>query len=239
MPTRPLKVDLHTHACGDPWDWIPYTPKELIDEYARLGFDALAITNHDCQMYNGELADYADSKGVLLIPGMELGYENQHVVLINFEDPSDICGPDDILVRKRGDNLVIAAHPYFPLAPSCGPLLDARPDIFDAIEYTHLYVPGVNFNRRALRRAAELGKPLVGSSDAHDFRHIGHTCTLVHADEKTPEAIVRAIKAGRSEVVTRPVSYGYFVRYIAGMKWEGFKRWVRGMFSRDGSGHER
>jgi|TARA_B100001964_G_scaffold243286_1_gene320754 predicted metal-dependent phosphoesterase TrpH len=42
-----LKVELHTHAAGDPEDAIPYGPTELIDRAAALGYDAVALTLHN------------------------------------------------------------------------------------------------------------------------------------------------------------------------------------------------
>lgn len=175
MHEKPLKADLHTHCGSDPNDRLPYSPEDLIDEMAGRGFDDLAITNHNCQDFCRRLYEYARDPGVLLIKGMELDYEGQHVLLINFDHPEDIYGPDDILKHKRPDNLVIAAHPYFPLSPGCGDLLDTRPEIFDVVEYAHLYVRAVNFNDRAVERARCLGLPMVGTSDAHSFRQIGHT----------------------------------------------------------------
>lgn len=228
MQTKPLKADLHTHCGSDPDDRLSYSPEELIDEMAARGYDVLAITNHNCQDYCAGLHEYARERGVLLIKGMEFEYDGQHIVLVNFDNPEDISGPDDIIGRKRHDNLVIAAHPYFPLAPGCGRLLDSRPELFDAVEFAHLYIPAVNFNKKAVARAAVFGLPMVGTSDAHCFAQIGHTYTHVYS-EKTPEAVVAAIKAGRSEVVTAPLPFSTFAGVVAGMKWKGFKDWLEGL----------
>ncbi|MGA2192155.1 MAG: PHP-associated domain-containing protein, partial [Nitrospirota bacterium] len=96
-----------------------------------------------------------------------------------------------------------AAHPYFPMPTASGALLDKHPQIFDAVEYCHYYVKNINFNKWAVSRASDLGKPLIGCSDAHTTRQMGRTYSLVDA-EKTPEAIIEAIKEGKVEVVTRP-----------------------------------
>ena len=63
-----LKVDLHTHTSEDLQDRISYNAFQLIDKAALKGFDALAITNHDFVLYNDELVEYAEKKGILLIP---------------------------------------------------------------------------------------------------------------------------------------------------------------------------
>ncbi len=44
-----LKIDLHTHSGEDPQDRIGYSTRELIDRAATLGFDALAVTNHNAR----------------------------------------------------------------------------------------------------------------------------------------------------------------------------------------------
>lgn len=63
----------------------------------------------------------------------------------------------------------------------------------------------VNFNRRAIRWAAAHGKPLVGNTDLHLLEQMGSTFTLVEAAAE-PEAIVDAIRAGRVELRTMPLS---------------------------------
>jgi len=226
MPKKPLKADFHLHTRSDPFDDIPYSSEELIDEMAKRGYEVLAITNHDCQSYCARLYDYARERGVLLIRGMELGCDGQHIVLLNFDDPSDISTPEDILRKKRPDNLVLAAHPYFPWAPGCGRLLDAMPEMFDAVEYAHLYNHWINFNRKAVARAGELGLPMLGTSDAHTLSQIGYTYTHVYSEKKTPEAVIAAIKAGRAEVVTRPFPFTRFLGVIAMMRWQDVKRWA-------------
>lgn len=212
------------HAGGDPEDNLPYSPEDLIDVMAAKGFDAVAITNHNCDIFCPRLASYAVSKGVVLIRGLELTYENQHIVLLNFESPEDIYSPDDILAHKSPENLVIASHPYFPLAPSCGRLLDSRPEVFDAVEYSHMYISMVNFNRRAVRRANELGLPLIGTSDAHSLGQTGFTYTIVDADGRTPGSIIAAIKAGKSKLVTRPLPLARFARTVLWMKLDEIAR---------------
>jgi predicted metal-dependent phosphoesterase TrpH len=130
-------------------------------------------------------------------------------------------------MRMKGpENLVVAPHPYFPWAPSCGRLLDSRPELFDAVEHSHLYNGWINFNRKAVRRAAEFGLPVVGTSDAHTLAQVGYNYTLVYS-EKTPEVVIAAIKAGRCELATRPLPVTVFLWVILKMKYESAVRWLR------------
>ena len=52
---------------------------------------------------------------------------------------------------------------------------------------------------------------MVANSDAHVLEQFGLAYSLVEA-EKTPEAIIKAIKAGRVEVVSRPLSLAALIR---------------------------
>jgi len=228
---RPLKADLHIHTGDDIYDNIAYSSKGLIDEAARQCFEVISITNHDCDFYTEELYEYAREQGILLIRGMELTYDKQHILLINFDDAASINTPEDVISRKKEENLVIAPHPYFPWAPSCGRLLNSRPELFDAVEYAHLYNKSINFNRKAVRRAAELGLPMVGTSDSHTLDQLGYTYTLIHA-EKTPESVVAAVKAGRVELVTRPMTLAAFLWIIAKMKYGSAVRIIGDVFHR-------
>ena len=224
MDKKPLKLDFHVHTSDDVFDNIPHGPEQLVDEMARRGFDGFAVTNHDHHIISDRLSGYAKERGLLIIPGMELTYLRQHIVLLNFREPDKVKTPADIIRDKGEANLVMAAHPYFPWAPSCGRLLDARPELFDAIEFCHLYNWLINFNRKAVLKADELGLPLLGTSDAHTLLQIGYTYTMVDA-EKDVEAIIVAIKAGKSRLVTSPFNFFDFARVIAYMRLEDLKRY--------------
>jgi len=205
MPSKHIKVDFHLHTKEDPYDFIDYDSYELVDMMAARGYGAIAITNHNKITYSEKLKDYAKERGLVVIRGVERTVRGRHLLLINFKGHlSDYRSLHDIEKAKRPDNLVIAAHPYFPMPTASGRLLDAHPDIFDALEFCHYYSRNMNFNKKAVICSYNMGKPLVGNSDAHTVRQIGRTCSLVECSTKDPEAIIHAIKEGRVEVVTKP-----------------------------------
>ena len=113
-----LRADLHLHTGDDPRDYVTHSNKEMIDRAAHLGFEVLAITNHDFMSHREDLADYAASRGILLIPGVEATIENRHVLLYNFDYWAAPPQTFDDLYRLRSDYpdlLAIAPHPFFPL----------------------------------------------------------------------------------------------------------------------------
>ncbi|HEY3347057.1 MAG TPA: PHP-associated domain-containing protein [Nitrospirota bacterium] len=204
MKPKLLKVDFHLHTQEDPHDYITYDAHRLIDIMTEKGYDAIAVTNHDKFTWNQRLEDYARERGLILLRGVERTVRKRHILLINFTgELSDYRSLHDIYLSKRPDNLVIAAHPYFPMPTASGSLVDHHPEIFDALEYCHYYVKNINFNNWAVLRAKEIGKPLIGCSDSHTMRQMGRTFSLVES-EKDPEAIIEAIKLGRVQVMSRP-----------------------------------
>lgn len=82
--------------------------------------------------------------------------------------------------------------------------------LFDAIEYSHFYINGINFNRKAVRTARKYGKPLVGTSDIHFISQLGHTYTMIDA-EKNAGAVIEAIKKGNLRVITRALPLKTFL----------------------------
>jgi predicted metal-dependent phosphoesterase TrpH len=203
---RKLKVDLHLHTKEDPQDNVKYSGRELIEQAYLKGFDVLAITNHDEVTYDDYLAEYAKERGILLIPGVEATISRKHVVLLNTDySPRKIRAFDDLRLLKDGTGLIMAPHPFFPSFTSLNSKLERHLDIFDAIEYSHCYLKKINFNKKAENLAKRFGLPLIGTSDAHSLWQIGTTYSLIEA-EKDLESVIAAIKVGKVEIVTKPLS---------------------------------
>lgn len=226
-----LKVELHAHTDLDPADRIPYSTRDLIDHAARLQYGAIGVTLHDAYFDPAEFDDYARERGLILIRGIERTVLGKHILLLNF---SRVCASitsfDDIRRLKADEphGLVVAPHARFP-NPSAlrRPLLDRYADLFDALEVNGHYTRLVDFNRGAIAWARQHGKPLVGNSDLHTLDHLGGTYSLVDA-EGTPDAICDAIRAGRVEVRSRPLSAARagwtFGRMLAGGALGRFRR---------------
>lgn len=116
---RRLRAELHTHTREDSIDGhrlVLHSPKELIDAAADQGFEILSITNHNRLLFEAGISEYACEKGILLLPGVEVSLEGSYTLLYNFlgYDPSWTT-PAQVMARKGPDQLVIAAHPFFPI----------------------------------------------------------------------------------------------------------------------------
>ena len=203
-----LKVELHAHTSDDPDDYVPHTVERLVDRVAEQGYHAIAITLHNRQLDVEPHREYARSRNIVLIPGVERSIEGRHVLLINFPRAAAEAVhtfEDLAALRARTDGLVVAPHPYFPVSSCLRRELDRHPDLFDAVEIHALYARRVDFNRRAIAWARAHGKPLVGNGDIHRLGQLGTTWSLVDA-EPDPGAICAAIRAGRVEVRSEPIS---------------------------------
>jgi len=205
--TKKLKVDFHIHTSEDLKDYIPYNSFQLIDVASQKGFDALAITNHDAVFYNPEIVQYAEKKDILLIPGMEATFSDAHVLILN---PDFLFNPRgrsivELQEIKKGNNLIIAAHPFFPKLKSLDSDLLTYIHLFDAIEFAQYYNRLINFNKKAIDTASEYNKPLIATSDCHFLWQFGDTFTLVEAD-KDITSIIAAVKSGKVEIFSKPIS---------------------------------
>ncbi|MFQ5835069.1 MAG: PHP-associated domain-containing protein [bacterium] len=225
---RRLKADLHLHTSEDPKDKVRYSARQLIDHASQKGFDVLAITNHDLCTYNDYLRDYAASKGILLIPGIELSVEEKHIVLLNTTNdaPQKIQSLQELRDYKNEDSLVVAPHPYFPMFQALKSKLEEYVDIFDAIEYTHFYFRRINYNKKAQRKAGEFNLPLIGVSDAHLLHQVGLAYSLIDA-EKTPQAVIGAIRKKRIHIVTQPMrpTFSNVLLSLKHFVTQGINRW--------------
>jgi predicted metal-dependent phosphoesterase TrpH len=211
-----LKAELHAHCNLDPVDYrlCPYSAEGLIQEAARLGYQVLALTCHDRDVWTEGLSDYAAGHGIILIPGMEATTrEGRHILVYNFQtDAENLDTLDKIHSLSRPDTLVIAPHPYFPSPKCLGRNLEREHRIFDAVEISGFFTTGLDFNRRARTVARRYSKPLVGNSDLHQLWQLDRTFTWIQA-EPEPDAIITAIKEGRTRVESRGLTYPEVMRW--------------------------
>jgi len=202
--SRPLKADLHLHTAEDPLDLVRYTAKELISKAADESFDVIAITNHHQMTFNQDLSFYAQKRGILLIPGIEMTIQRRHVLVLN-PPPYKMCSDFYSLSKlRRPETLIIAPHPYFPGTYSLNGYLMKHLNLFDALEYCHFYSPMINFNQKAVKVSRAFGFPLIGNSDAHFLSQLGTTYSLIYA-EKNLEAIFAAIRQNKIKITSRPL----------------------------------
>lgn len=208
-----LKVELHAHTDRDPADRIAHSTHQLIDRAAALGYDAVAVTLHDRYFDPSEFAAYARERRIVLIPGIERTIDRQHVLLLNFPRECETVASFDEVVRlkARCRGLVVAPHAFYPTISALRSTMDRYAAAIDAVEVNAMFTTTLDFNRRARAWARQHGKPLVGNTDLHLLEQMGTTYTLVDAAPDA-DAICDAIRAGRVEVRSEPLSWPRAIR---------------------------
>jgi predicted metal-dependent phosphoesterase TrpH len=205
-----LKCDFHMHAAEDPLDCCDYSARDLIKKAAALKFDVLAFTFHGCAFDDAAVTMFAAERGILLIPGCEIFVERREVLCLNITqgEVERIHTFKDLRAWKKDKGeagLIIAPHPFYPVPQCLQEKFYEHADLWDAVEYCHMHMPVLNFNRRAERAAKEAGLPLIGTSDAHELFMFGANHTFVDA-EKDMLAVFRAIRAGKTRHVSPALS---------------------------------
>jgi len=206
---RPLKVDLHVHSSADPVDNLPLDMAATIELAAAHGYDAIALTHHEAHITADRAAAEASERtGVLVLPGIEASLDDgAHVLVINSgREIEDVRSLAELARFKREEHLVIPAHPYYPGFGLGHRKLERWAQTFDALELCHFWNRWVGWpNRRAAEFCRAHDLPLVATGDVHLPGQIDRSYALVDAS-RDPRAIVDAVRAGRFESVTEPVS---------------------------------
>lgn len=219
-----LKASLHIHTKEDKKDghFIGYSVFELIDEAERCGFDILGFTPHQKFVFKPEFADYARSKGILLIPGVELSFgrlTHQHVIVLNCDKSAEKVRNFKQLRQYKAAHpeiFVLAPHPTHSRMISMGAnRLNRHIDLFDAVEHAWLYSGKNNANRQAEAIAQHHGKPFISTADVHDLNWLDTDYALIEAESLSAESVLAAIKQGNFTNVTCTKQYLLVAKYIA------------------------
>ncbi|HET8578983.1 MAG TPA: PHP domain-containing protein [Methylomirabilota bacterium] len=181
-----LKGNLHAHTTFSDGR---HPIEEVIARYRDLGYDFLAITDHDDRIQE----DYwhripAGDDRMVVLPGVELDYRplSQHVGKVTGDR----------------ETLYILNHPARyaltveqTLRRIRGISRDGLP--IHAVEITDTGVYQAEYDVEAI------GLPKVATDDSHEDEHIGRAWIEVNA-ARDPDSILRAIKAGDFQVAFPP-----------------------------------
>lgn len=193
-----IRGDLHIHSTES--DGKP-SPREVVLEAINKGLNVISVTDHDTFRGSLKAAKYAkDITGgeLVVVIGAEIRVAEGDILVYCPESPLDRIPRTaaELVDEAHANNCItVAAHPYDLVRKGIGDLVK---DInIDAIEVFNAHSPP-NANEKALRVAKELNKPGIANSDAHILDEIGITYTLYDVEELSPEAIIDAIRFGRT-----------------------------------------
>lgn len=202
-----LKVDLHLHSGEDHVDVLPYSAFQLINRCAELRYEVICIANHKVLTYSDTWRQYAEERGILLLPAVEAKIEGRHVLILNANNEANRLRTfADLKAYRESRNVfIIAPHPFYPAVVCLREKLYEHADIFDAVEFHSFYTDFYNPNRKAQKFALETGKPLIANSDCHQLNQLGNTYSLLYA-EPTIDSVLQSLRKGDVQVVSKPLS---------------------------------
>ncbi len=193
-----LKTNLHFHTALDE-KITNYSIYQGIDYAKEQNFGVLAYTPHRKFIFEQEFSNYAESRGLLLIPGIEIQIGKKHIVILNCDEVAEnIKSFEDVAnYKKRNPNiLILAPHPFVFSPKSLKSSFLENIDLFDAVEMTVFSNTIFNFNKRAEAIAKKYGKPFIATSDTHFLKDINRGYALINVKEKNIGEVLDAIKKG-------------------------------------------
>ncbi|WP_181685805.1 PHP domain-containing protein [Halorhabdus salina] len=219
-----LSVELHAHSS------LSYDGRDSVDDLleraASAGLDALAVTDHDEIAASLRAVDRAPEYGLLGIPGMEVTSAAGHVLALGVEEPipEGLTFGETLERIRRLGGIAVVPHP-FQESRSGVMAHVSRADLAgaDAIEVYNSRLLTGRANRQARTFAREHGVPETAGSDAHIAEMVGRAVTLVDAEERSVDAILTAMRKGRTQIDGRRTPWHISFRQAAG----GAKRRIR------------
>ncbi|MBQ8179132.1 MAG: CehA/McbA family metallohydrolase [Candidatus Methanomethylophilaceae archaeon] len=188
-----MRVDLHVHTCFS--DDGRTTPEELVEYAVRNGIGCVAVTDHNSfEAYHV----LRDNGKVMIIPAEEVSSSEGHIVALGIdrEIPRDRSISETIDLIHEAGGYAIAAHPYRWWSGIGERNTLEHP--FDGVEAMNgRSIPSAN--RKSLRLARRIGKPVTAGSDAHTPRHIGDGYVTVPDDLGTWQEVLEYVRSGRAE----------------------------------------
>jgi len=193
-----LKAALHLHTTSSDGK---QPPQDTLDDYARLGFDVVAFTDHNAILNEHAIAPRAD---VLAIPGCEYRGTGTHpeigVIGVRAPLPRDIELPEAVAAAAATGAFVAYNHPNWHFDHWPAKQMMACPgghalEIYNAIIEL---LPGTADITDKWDILLTCGHRIWGiaTDDAHEASHRNHAWTMVQA-ERTEAAVIAALKAGR------------------------------------------
>jgi predicted metal-dependent phosphoesterase TrpH len=197
-----LTVELHYHSAlsHDGRDPIEL----LLEQAAAVGLDALAVTDHDEIDASIEAAQQAVDHGLIGIVGMEVSSAAGHILAFGIEEliPPGLSYDETLERIHQQGGIAVIPHPFQKSRHGVAPhITDDQLASADAIEVYNSRLFTGRSNRQAERFAIERGLPMTAGSDAHISEMVGQAITEVGADDRSAEAILGAIRHGRTSVI--------------------------------------
>ncbi len=201
-----MKIELHSHTTYSKGRKILVegvdTPEDMVKQAAKIGLDAIAITDHDTIRGGVEALRFAKknkkiTEKIIVIPGSEVSSADGHILALGIEKdiPKGLPARETIDLIHANGGIAVASHPFDIKSVGLG----EKAALCDAVEVFN----GVNLERisnwKAKRFAEKNNLNMVSGTDAHSAQMIGYAATRVAAEHNI-DSILHAIKKGKTSV---------------------------------------
>ncbi len=227
---RVLSIELHVHS---ELSYDGRDPVDLILEQAKgVGLDAIAITDHDEIEASLEAAERARSTGSSVFRGWRSRARRATSwASVSEEVPPGLSFESTLEAIHAQDGLAVIPHPFQESRHGVIARI-SRDELAegDAIEVYNSRLLTGRANRQAERFARSRGLPMTAGSDAHISEMVGQAVTRVDADERSVDAILAAVRDGRTSVEGKRTPWHISVRQAAGGAKRRFRNGIVGLF---------
>ncbi|RLM96329.1 PHP domain-containing protein [Haloarcula sp. Atlit-7R] len=209
---RTVHVDTHLHTAAS-YDGRT-VPETLLSRARAAGLDAIAVTDHDTVEGARVAADLAEDLPVIV--GCEVSTADGHLLALGIDAAPE---PGRPLVETARDvracgGVAVVPHPFQRSRHGAS---RTAIDGVDGIEVYNAHALTNIRNRQATRFARAAGYPAFGGSDAHRPGGIGRAATAVTlrpGDPLTTDALLAAMRAGRTAAVRRSPSRSRYISKV-------------------------
>jgi PHP-associated len=214
------RIDTHSHPkISKHFTFDPESVVRMVGMARRMGLDAVALTEHFHAREYWQIAQHLEATyraeggvfwagALALIPGAEVNIrEGAHVITLG--EVSELRRLDRAFAHRLSDGYEPSLREYldvtddFDVARIGAHMFRRGKELgkFSPVDLRRLHaleINGKDFGTEImlLTQARALGLPIVGGSDAHHWLQLGVRHTLVHTDEVSMAAVLKAIKEG-------------------------------------------
>lgn len=192
-----MKFELHVHSC---YSRDSNADLEAILRTARArGLDGLAVCDHDTVEGSLACARKAEELGIELtvIPGVEVSSSKGHILILGIKENIEPgLSPEETIRRARKlGGTVIIPHPFKSSSHGIGSFEGLDIDAVEVFNSRCLFNVA---NGKAEKEAKRLSIPAVAGSDAHIPEMVGQAYTEIDVSENSVEAVLQAIREGKT-----------------------------------------
>lgn len=217
-----MKADLHVHTTFSSDG--KSTPQEVVDAAVAGGLGCVAITDHNSfEAYE----TVKDNGRIIIIPGIEVSSKEGHILGYGISEtiPRGMSIQETIDAIHKAGGYAFAAHPYRWWS-GIGEKNTLKYD-FDGVEAMNARSVK-SANKKSVKLAARIGKPVSAGSDAHSPSRVGWGYVELPDGLETWQDVMSAIMAKNTKTnsASRPVSatLRYGVKSIGEWIFRGFKK---------------